>query len=95
MGYKKSYDKSVYQMLALITQLGIHMLVPILLLSLLGVYLDEKFGTSYWMILLFIVGAAAGGNNVYRTAKRIYGTKKCEENAADKERQDEGDVKAD
>lgn len=82
---KESYDKSVYQALALISQFGINMLVPIVILSLLGMYLDERFGTSYWMIILFLIGAIAGGNNVYRMAKKVYGTKKSDKSNTEKQ----------
>lgn len=76
--YKKSYDKSVYQSLTMITQFSIHMLVPICLMSALGIYLDQKMGTSFWMIVLFFVGALAGGQNVYRLARKIYAPKEAD-----------------
>ncbi len=79
MKHKKPYDKSVFQSLTLITQFSINMLVPIGLMTWLGMYLDEKFGTSYLVILLFFVGAIAGGQNVYRMAKNIYGKKEQQE----------------
>lgn len=69
---KKGYDRSVYQSFAMIMQFGINMLVPICLLSALGIYLDEKLDTSFWMVVLFFAGAIAGGQNVYRLAKQIY-----------------------
>ena len=37
------YDKSVYRSLALITQFGINMLVPIFLCTIAGVFLGKKF----------------------------------------------------
>ena len=37
-----------------------------------GVWLDKHFGTNFWMILLFCMGAVAGGQNVYRMARTIY-----------------------
>lgn len=70
----KPYDKSVYRSLTLILQFGINMLVPIGMMTALGIYLDRRFGTSFWTILLFFVGAIAGGQNIYRMAKRIYDT---------------------
>lgn len=70
---KKHYDKSVYRSLALITQFGINMLVPICMMTALGIYLDRKWETSFLMVVLFFVGAIAGGQNVYRLAKKIYG----------------------
>lgn len=71
---KKHYDKSVYRSFALITQFGINMLVPICMMTALGIYLDKRLETSFLMIVLFFAGAIAGGQNVYRLAKRIYGT---------------------
>ena len=75
MRHKKGFDKSVYRSLTLITQFGINMLVPIGMMTWLGVYLDNRFGTSYLVILLFFMGAIAGAQNVYRMAKKIYGQK--------------------
>ena len=68
------YNRSVYQALTMITQFGINMLVPIFLCSFAGMFLDRKFGTSFWMILLFFVGTLAGFTNVFRFARRIYET---------------------
>lgn len=72
MARRKKYDKSVYRALALITQFGINMLVPIFLLSFLGIWLDKKLGTSYLMILFFFIGALAGFRNIYVMARHIY-----------------------
>ncbi len=66
------YHKNVYRCLALITQFGISMLVPVFLCSFLGIFLDRKFGTQFWMILLFFAGAAAGFRNIYHMARSIY-----------------------
>ncbi len=56
--------KKVYQTLALISQLGISMIAPVILCTILGVYLDEKFSLSL-TIPLIILGILAGGRNVY------------------------------
>lgn len=72
MKRKKHYDKSVYRSLALVTQFGVNMLVPICIMTALGIFLDDKLGTSYLVIVLFLIGAVAGGQNVYRMAKQIY-----------------------
>lgn len=68
---KKHYNKSVYRSFALLLQIGINMLVPICMMTALGIFLDRKFDTSFWMIILFILGAIAGGQNSYRMVKRI------------------------
>lgn len=72
MRQQKGYNRNVLRSLVLITQFGINMLVPICIMSALGIYLDRKFGKSYFMILLFCVGVIAGAQNIYRLAKRTY-----------------------
>ena len=62
----------VLQSLVMVTQFGINMLVPILLCTLLGVYIGEKFSIPIITIPLFVVGALAGFRNVFRLAKKIY-----------------------
>lgn len=69
------YRKNVYRALTMITQFGINMLVPIFLCSFVGMYMDSKFDTSYWMVILFFVGALAGFRNIYIFAKKIYSMK--------------------
>jgi F0F1-type ATP synthase assembly protein I len=76
MGKKKKYKSSVYQSLAVITQFGINMLVPIFLCAFIGLFIDRKFGTSFWFVVLFFVGALAGFKNIYILAKKIYDTDK-------------------
>ena len=68
------YNKNVYHALMMISQFGINMLVPIFICSFAGMFLDRKFGTSYWTVALFFVGALAGFTNVFRFAKKIYDT---------------------
>lgn len=69
----KKQDRSVYKSLAMISQFGINMIVPIAMCSVLGYYLDKLFGTNFIMIILFFVGALAGFRNIYLMAKEIYG----------------------
>ncbi len=75
MAGRKKYDKSVYRSLVMISQFGLNMLVPIFACSFIGIWIDKKAGTSYWMIILFFVGAIAGFRNIYLMAKQIYGKK--------------------
>lgn len=60
MGYKKS----VYKSLAMISQVGIAMLVPIFLCCMLGLFLKEQF-SIHLFVPLFFLGAFAGMRNVY------------------------------
>jgi len=64
------FNKSVYQNFVLIGQFGINMLVPILFCSFLGIYIDKKLGTNFFVIILFFVGAISGGYNIYRFSKK-------------------------
>ncbi|MCR4788978.1 MAG: AtpZ/AtpI family protein [Lachnospiraceae bacterium] len=64
------FNKNVYRTIALVTQFGINMLVPIFMCSFLGIWLDRKLGTNFIMIILFFIGAVSGGYNVYRLSKR-------------------------
>lgn len=66
------YEKTVYRSMALVTQFGINMLVPIFLCSFIGIFIDDRLGTSYWMVFLFFIGALAGFRNVFLFAKKIY-----------------------
>ncbi len=72
MGKNKKYKRSVYQSLAVITQFGINMLVPIFMCSFAGLFLDRKLGTAFWFVLLFFAGALAGFRNIYILARKIY-----------------------
>ena len=66
------YKKNVYQSIAMITQFGSNMIVPILMCTLLGVYIGKKFDMMIIVIPLFIIGALAGFRNVYIMAKKIF-----------------------
>ena len=67
-------NKNVYRALTMISQFGINMLVPIFICSFAGMFFDWKFGTSFWTVILFFVGALAGFTNVFRFARKIYET---------------------
>ena len=73
MKRRKEDERIVYQSLAMITQFGLNMIVPICMMSAVGVWLDRKLGTSWITILFFVVGAIAGGQNIYRMARRMCG----------------------
>lgn len=94
-GTRLGYKKNVYHALMMITQFGINMLVPIFLCSFLGIYIDRKLDTSFWMVLLFFVGALAGLRNVYVFARKIYNMKSERDIAHGRKagREEEGDHK--
>lgn len=60
----------VFRKIAFLTQFGLTMLIPTCLLFFLGYWLDKKFGTSFWAITLFFIGALAGGTGVWKLVKK-------------------------
>ena len=61
--------------MAMISQVGIAMLVPIFLCCMLGLFLEDKFSVPAFLPLFFI-GALAGMRNVYVMLAAIYKEKK-------------------
>lgn len=66
-------NRKVFQCLTLILQFGLNMIVPILLCTMLGVWLGNKYDIPIIAVPLFIVGALAGFTNIFKMAKKIYG----------------------
>lgn len=58
------FDKSVFATLALVSQLGHSMIVPIVLCTYAGVWLENKFSFPFTIIFI-VLGILAGGRNVY------------------------------
>lgn len=71
MREQKDNNRRVMQSLAMVMQVSLNMIVPIAMLTALGVWLDKRFGTSYITIVLFVAGALAGGQNVYRMIRHM------------------------
>ena len=65
--------REIARVLVCISQFAIFMLVPIAMCFFGGLLLDKWLGTSFIAIVLFFVGALAGGRNVYRLAKKYFG----------------------
>ena len=47
------------------------MIVPILLCTFAGIFLDRLFSTSFIVIILFFLGALAGFRNIFIFAKNL------------------------
>lgn len=76
-----SPNKIFFKGLALISQIGISMLVPIFLCIYLGIKLDAWLQTEYIMLIFLVLGIGAAFRNVYHLTKSFY--------AKDKAREDE------
>lgn len=66
-------NQKTFQTLALVTQLGLTMVVSIGMTSALGIWLDRKFNTSWITIAMFVIGVIAGVQSIWRMIKKIYG----------------------
>ena len=66
------YKKNVWQALAMVTQFGINMIVPILMCTMFGVYIGKKFDMLFIVAPLFVIGALAGFRNIFVMAKKIF-----------------------
>lgn len=64
------YQKEVFRSFSLVLQFGINMIVPILLCTFAGIFLDRLFSTSFIVIILFFLGALAGFRNIFILAKK-------------------------
>lgn len=67
----KKENRQVWEALILVFQFGISMIVPILLCTFLGVWLDKKLNTGWIVVVLFFVGALAGFTNIYKLVRRM------------------------
>ncbi len=62
---------SIYKGLALLTHMGILMILPIFAGVYLGGLLDTKFNTgNIFLIVLIILGVMVGFNNIYKTVMK-------------------------
>ena len=66
------YKKTVWRSLAMVTQFGLSMLVPIFLCSFLGIFLGNWLSLPVLMVPFFLLGAAAGFRHVYIMAKSVF-----------------------
>lgn len=55
----------------LFTQFFLFMVVPIAGCSLLGWWIDQKAGTSFWVIVFFFLGALSGMTNIIKLAMKM------------------------
>lgn len=76
------YKKSVYTTLALISQLGISMIVPIFLCTYVGAWLEEKYAFPFTIIFI-VLGILAGARNVYALVRQA--NKQAEEERYEEE----------
>lgn len=59
--------RNIYKNLVLITQIGINAIVPILMMTFIGIWVDKKLGFNMLFTLIFLVlGSMTGIYNIYK-----------------------------
>ena len=76
-------NREVMRSLAMLTQVGLSMLAPVILCVFVGYFLDEKFGW-YTTIPLLILGILAGARNSYLLIRQIQGRESDHDKKLDK-----------
>ena len=73
---------NAYKNLALISQLGINVMVPTFLCLFIGIWIGKFIGT--WVVIpLLFLGMAAGMRNCYLMAKKASGTSSSSKKSGD------------
>lgn len=67
---KREDKQQIVNMLALISQLGITMLVSIMLGTFAGMFIDKELDTNYISVIGFFIGSAGGFRSVYIMVKK-------------------------
>lgn len=63
-------NRDILRSLAMINQIGITMMVPIIGCVFLGIFLDKRLGTTPWLlIVLMFVGMGVAFRNLYMITK--------------------------
>lgn len=70
--------RELIRCLALVSQLGITMLTPVILCVFIGIWLDKRFST-YFTLPFLILGILAGARSAYLLAKKAAGKEDEEE----------------
>lgn len=64
--------RQVFQSFTFVLQFGINMIIPILMCTMLGVWLGDKYNMPIITVPLFIIGALAGFTNIFKMARQNY-----------------------
>lgn len=68
----KKKERTIIRCLAMISQIGISMMVPMFLCAAIGWWLDRQFHTQIWFLIMLFMGIGAAFRNVYILTKSFY-----------------------
>ena len=63
-------NNSIWKSAGPFLNLGTELVAPIILGGLIGSWLDKRNGTSFWIIILLILGIIVGFYNFFKTIKK-------------------------
>mgnify|MGYP003832327639 CR=1 FL=1 len=66
----KKENNSVWKSAGPFLNLGTELVTPIILGGLIGSWLDKRNETSYWIIILLLLGIVVGFYNFFKTIKK-------------------------
>lgn len=72
-------EKSVLRSFAMVSQIGISMMVPIFLCAALGYWLDGQFHRQYFFLIMLLLGVGAAFKNLFVLTKRFYARESANE----------------
>lgn len=64
-------NRQVWDALVMVLQFGTSMIVSLVLCTFAGIWIGQKTGTTWPVIVGFFVGALAGCTSIYKMAKRL------------------------
>lgn len=64
--------RSMIRSIAMISQIGISMMVPLFICAGIGWWLDHRFHTSLWFLVFMFIGMGAALRNLYYMTKVFY-----------------------
>lgn len=86
---RKKQIHNVLKALALISQLGINMLVPIVMSFFIGRWLDSKLETEFFLFIFIVLGVLAAYKSLYDSTKSMFKGGKGDEEDSDKDEKED------
>lgn len=84
------YKKSVFRSLAMVTQLGLCVITPVLLCVFIGYQIDVLLGTRWVMVPMLVLGVLSGGRCAWMMVTRVTEAERREDESIRRERETSG-----
>lgn len=80
---KKRENREILSALAMVTQIGLAMITCMGISLALGIYIDGRFGTKIWTIVMLIIGIMAAIRSLFILTGRITEKEDARKGASD------------